>query len=525
MRSPTSALLWEIWRRHRSTAAVIAAVTATGRVLEPSALVSMLWMVSFLLVFGIFTYPIPYRLFTLPVSTLRLVAVPLITGAASVELLNVMWLGRFLTGPTSPWFVAGLLGALMICYQAAFWMLERAGPLRFVVLGAVAVVVFAIGLAPSFPPTPPPPWRSEPAMAAAVTGLSALAFLLAWRHTARVRCGGGPAAPRIEPFLALAGARWSRTQRAFASPAAAHFWFEWRCSGLVLPVVVGGVLLAVIAPQSWFMRDDADGSFRLLLGALATPIVLAVPVGMAFARPTFWSEDLSLPAFVAVRPLTDEDIVAAKMKTAAASAALSWLLVLSFLAVWLPLWANLDGLSQFAIQLWSFHGQSIAAVYGIAAVVVIAGVFVTFRFLVSRLCSGLSGIRALFVSSVTSAVIAVIAWLVFDGMRLPVWILAEPARMSAVVWILSAATIAKFWLAAWFWRRAAPQHVWRTLLVWGAGTTSLLAVALVFWGAARIYVALDVLRFKALMILVALLALPLARVGLAARCLSRNRHR
>ena len=89
---------------------------------------------------------------------------------------------------------------------------------------------------------------------------------------------------------------------------------------------------------------------RLLLGALATPIVLAVPVGMAFCKPTFWSEDLAVPAFVAVRPLSAEDLVAIKLKVAAVSAVLSWLCVLVFLAVWLSSWANLDSVSQFAIS-------------------------------------------------------------------------------------------------------------------------------------------------------------------------------
>jgi hypothetical protein len=525
MRSPTRALLWEIWQRNRSVSAVIVALTIVGRVLEPSSLVVMLWMVSFLLLFGIFTHPISPRLFTLPVSSLRLVAVPLLTGIASIELLNVMWFGRLVTGPTSTWFVAVLLGALTVFYQTALWMLERTGPLKFVFVGVMAVIVFAIGLVPSFPPTPPPWWRSEAAVAALVAGLTAIVFLVASRHVGRVRCGGGSTAPRLEPLFAFAAARLPRTQKAFASPAAAHFWFEWRCSGLVLPVLVAGVLLAVIAPQSWFARDAGGTSFQLLLGALATPIVLAIPVGMAFARPAFWSEDLSLPAFVAVRPMTNEDIVAAKIKVAAASVAISWLLVLSFLAVWLLVWANLDGVGRFAIQLWAFHGQSAAAVYGIAALMVFGGMFLTWRFLVSRLCSGLSGSRVLFNVSVISVVIAAIAWMVFDGTRLAGWILDDPARMTALAWILAIAVTSKYWLAAYSWRRVPARYVRQFLLVWGAGTACLLAVAIQFWGVVRIYVALDVHRFQAVMILMALLALPAGRVGLAASCLERNRHR
>jgi hypothetical protein len=526
MRSPTYAFVWELWARQRVAVAAIAGVTAVGRFLEPSPVVAFLWMLSFVLLFGVFTRGIPHRLFTLPVSSLRIVAVPMVTGIISVELLNVIWLDRLLIGPTSAWFVALLCGVLMVFYQASLWMLESLGPLKLVVVGVEVVIVFGIGLLPSFPPTPPPLWRSELGMAAVATGLAVMAFLLAWRHVARMRCGGGSAALRFKPLLALAGARLPRTRRAFASPAAAHFWFEWRSSGLALPLVVGGVLVALIAPQSWFARGDADASFRLLLGTLATPIVLAIPVGMAFGRPAFWSEDLSLPAFIAVRPMTDNEIVAAKLKTAAASVGISWLLVFAFLLVWLPLWANLDSMSRFAIQLWAFHGQSVAAAYGIIALLVIGGILLTWRFLVSRLCSGLLGSRTLFNVSVTSVVIAVIAWLVFDGTRLPAWVLDDPARMSALAWILSIAVVSKYWLAARSWRRMPRRYAWQSLLLWGAGTACFLALAILFRGIARVYIALDIIySFQAVLVLTALLTMPLGRFGLAAACLARNRHR
>ena len=357
MRSPTAALLWEIWRRNRIAVAVIVAATVAGRLLDyaeqptddPSSLIALLSMVSFLFLFGIFSYTepsgtrgigsFPRRLFTLPVSSLRLVALPVLTGIASVELLYLLWLAPLSRGGSlSTPFVAVLLGAFMVFFQAVFWMLERLGPLRLMIAGAVAVAVYGIGLLPSWPPSPPPPWRSEAAVGTVVAALAVVVFLLAWRHIIRLRCGGGGrSAYRLEPLIASAAGALPRHRTPFASPAAAQFWFEWRCSGLVLPVLVGGVLVAVIAPFSWFARDDASGSLRLLLGTLATPIILAIPVGMAFARPTFWSEDLSVPAFVAIRPLTDEQIVAIKMKVAAASVAISWLLVICFVgAVALP---------------------------------------------------------------------------------------------------------------------------------------------------------------------------------------------
>jgi len=545
MRSPTAALLWEIWRRNRMAVAVIIAATVAGRLLDyaeqptddPSSVITLLSMASFLFLFGIFSYTersgtrgigsFPRRLFTLPVSSLQLVALPVLTGIASVELLYLLWLVPLSRdGTLSTPFVAVLLAASMVFFQAVFWILERLGPLRLMVAGAVVFAVYGIGLLPSWPPSPPPPWRSEAAVGAVVAALAAAVFVLAWRHIIRLRCGGGGrGAYRLEPLIASAAVVLPRHRTPFASPAAAQFWFEWRCAGLVLPLLVAGVLVAVIAPFAWFARDDAGGSLRLLLGTLATPMLLAIPVGMAFARPTFWSDDLSVPAFVAIRPLTDEQIVAIKMKAAAASVAISWLLVVCFVGVWLSLWANLDAVSQLAIQWWAFHEHSLVSVYGTVTLILIAGVVLTWRFLVSRLWSGLSGSRPLFMASVMSAVLVVIAGLVFAADRLPGWVLDDPARMAGVVWLMSIAAVAKCWLAAYSWHRVSARHLRQYLLVWSAATTCLLMLTMLLWGVVRIYVALDIYRFQGFMILVALLAVPLGRVGLAPSCLARNRHR
>jgi hypothetical protein len=318
---------------------------------------------------------------------------------------------------------------------------------------------------------------------------------------------------------------WPARRQPFSSPAAAHFWFEWRSSGTVLPALVGGVIIVGIGPLSWNARSDAGETLRLLMLALATPIGLAIPVGMAASKPTFWSEDLSVPAFTAVRPLSAEDIVATKVRVAAVSAALAWIVLLAFVAIWLSLWGNLYDVSRIAMQLWAFHGRSMAVVYGIAALIVTAAIFFTWRCLVSRLWTGLSGSRALFMASVVSIPLVAFVVLVFDASRLPSWVLKDPLRMSAVAWMLSFAVIAKYWLAARAWRRIGTRYVRQYLLAWCAGTACFVIVSVLFWRIVQIYVALDIYRFRSVVILLALLVMPLARVGLAPSSLARNRHR
>jgi hypothetical protein len=444
----------------------------------------------------------------------------------SIELLYLLWMEPLSRGgAASAPFVAILLAAFVVFYLWALWTLERAGSLRLVILGVIAIAVFAVGVLPSFPPAPPPPWRSELAMSGLVTGLAFVAFLVAGRHVARLRAGGARRAHRAESLFGWIAEASPMRRKPFGTPAAAHFWFEWRCSGIVLPALVGGVALVAIMPMSWLVRRDADDTFRLLLAALATPVVLAIPVGAAFSKPTFWSEDLAVPAFVAVRPLSADDLVATKVKVAAASVALSWLVLLSVVAVWLSLWANLDVLSQLAIQLWAFHGRSVAAVYGIAALVVMAGMLLTWRFMVSRLWSGLSGRRTLFLGSVTSIAAVGIAYMVFDAGRLPGWLLDDPTRLAPIVWIAAAALTAKYWMAAYAWRGVAPRYLRAYLLIWLAATTAFVTLGIVVWGMLRIYLPLDGDRLRSVVILLALMAVPLARVGLATSGLARNRHR
>jgi hypothetical protein len=496
----------------------------------------MLALFSFLLLFGVFGFvetsaekgmgQFPRRLFTLPVSSLRLVAVPALAGVASVELFYVLWKGPLSRGePTSALFTGVLLAALMVSFQAVLWTLDRAGALRIVIAGAVGILVFGISLLPTFPPTPPPLWRTEGALTAIVGAVAVVVFLISWRHIARLRAGGGRTARWFELIGDGIAEAWPTRRRPFSSPAAAHFWFEWRSSGAVLPALVGGVIIIAIGPLSWNARTNAGETLRLLMLALAAPIGLAIPVGMAASKPTFWSEDLSVPAFTAVRPLSAEDIVATKVRVAAASAALGWTVLLAFVAIWLPLWGNLDDVSRIALQLWAFHGRSVAAVYGIAAVIVTAAMFLTWRCLVSRLWTGLSGSRALFMASVISVPLVALVYLLFDASRLPDWVLEDPLRMNAIAWMLSLAVIAKYWLAARSWRRVRASYVRQYLLAWSAGTACFLILSVVFWQIVRIYVALDIYQFQSVVILLALLAMPLGRVGLAPSSLARNRHR
>jgi hypothetical protein len=550
LRTPTTALLWQIWQHNRQAALMLLGLTLVAWIADiaqygfsparsaggPGPLNELTAMASFLLLLGVFSYTepsgdrgigrFPHRLFTLPVSTLRLVALPIVSGVIAIELLYLAWMGRFTTdGSTSRQYVALLLAAFMVFFQTVLWTTTRLGALRLVVLGAIAMALFWLGLSPSYAKADAPAWQSEQFLGGAVALAAIVAFLFAWNHVARLRAGGERAPSRVDAISAKI-VDWLPSKRgAFASPTAAHFWYEWRSAGTALPVLVGGILFLFVAPASWLSRNDPGSGLGFFFGVLIVPILLAVPIGMAFAKPLFWSEELSLSPFVAVRPLSAAELVAIKLRVAALATVTTWALVLVFLVGWLASWGSATGLSQFAIQLWSVLDHSVLAVYGVAALVAAAGMVLTWRFLVVGVWAGHSGNRRLYVWSVLAVLLAVIAYMLFALDRLPGWVLEDPARMLPFVWGAAIAVIAKYWLAARVWRHVERPLALRYLAVWLVGTTTFVALVMVFWRIARIYIALDIYRFQSLLILLALLVVPLVRTGLAPALLERNRHR
>jgi hypothetical protein len=556
MRFPTTALIWEIWHRNRlwvwliigiiSFCAVFNLVSPNGfRVSEPDwrgALDQTLVGISFLLLFGVFNYSefsqqkgwagFPDRLFTLPVTSLKLVAVPIGLGLASVELLYWGWAKLIFThGEMVTAWGAVLVGAFMVVYQAMLWNLAALGFLRVIGIGLAAITFIVIGFLPSFPHKTL--WHSEPFLGSMLAVVALIAFLDAWVYIARQRAGARSTLHLDEGLAEQIADALPRRKKGFDSPAAAQFWFEWRRSGSVLPVCVLGLLVLVIGPLSVLIGDDPASTLRILVATFLMPVILALPIGKAFSKPEFWSGDLSFPSFLAVRPLATADMVWIKLKVAAVSAAISWLLVIAFLSVWLPLWANLETLTFIRVFVWVVYGHSMYPQYAIAALSILAGMFVTWRFLVGSLWLGLSGSTRLFTGSAIPYAfippVGLIGLAIVTGRRQSSnlsWIHNNIDRLlPALVGIAAVAVITKFWMAAFSWRNIAPQRLRQYCLVWFGGTLCLITLAMLLWAALRYAFPSDVYRLRSLLLLVALLIIPFARLGLAPSSLARNRHR
>ena len=496
----------------------------------------------------------PCRLFVLPVPTWVLVACPMLLGMASMALVVLAWVTlvffpviiAVVKPPTMPpgaissllWLAgrwAGMLAVNLACFQAIVWSLAGFRVTRIVVLALAGLVgLICDGMTFGF-------WAHqlevqnrvvwEWVVLLAYVGLAGGAFLGAWYSVARQRRGGGRGRGRLKAWAKALMERiidaWPRRSKPFASPLAAQCWLEWRQGGVLLPVSVGCLLLLIAGPISWLNQGamNAGRVLMFLVEMLLMPVVLAFAIGKGFAKPDFWSMSLALKPFLAVRPLTAGEMVVAKMKVAALSTVITWLLVLVAIPLWWALWVDAGTLKAiFEWEIWEFvlPYYSPASRWAIAILSVAAAMIVTWRCMVGSLWVGLSGSWKDVVGSAGLNVMAVVAVLVaiphLDGLSE----LQSQYVLKGVAWALAAAVMVKLWAGAFYWdkvsrRHLSPRLVTTCLLAWAGGTLCLAALA---W-----LLGVYLLWVKYLFVLGALLGVPLARLGIAPLSLARNRNR
>jgi hypothetical protein len=366
---------------------------------------------------------------------------------------------------------------------------------------------------------------SEASFNFGVAGIGITGFVTSWVYVQRQRSSGGLHRELLKGVIERLSGRFSRSDKVFASPESAQFWFEWRRSGSVFPILTASLLVAAVVPLSWYMRDNAIDSIRILTAAIVMPLVLALPLGKAFSKPDYWSKDLAVPGFVAVRPIASVDLVAVKMKVAAASAALTWLLVLAFSAMYLTFWASHETLVMIRNLPLPLRAYSL----GLS---IFTMVLLTWRFLVGGLWLGLSGNRRVFALSM-------VPYVVVPLFVLPAILIATFTNSSFVVWMRMHATlvqnalvlasavavVAKLALATISWRTQPVTFRRQYLPAWFVGTIVVVACSIMLSNALEPFVRFDGHRLQSFLILISLLAVPLARLGVAPSSLERNRHR
>jgi hypothetical protein len=268
-------------------------------------------------------------------------------------------------------------------------------------------------------------------------------------------------------------------------------------------------------------NDTPAFVFVVLAGVLLTPLVMAGFVAATVSRPTPHVRDAyGVTPFMATRPLTSAALIAAKLKMAIWSTLVTWLLVLVAIVVTLAL----SGTWPVVIERVGRFSETVGTPRAIAATVLGCSWLLTstWKQLVRGLYIGLTG-REWIIK--TSGFVALVLLLIL----LPTieWI-GENRRAQAVLWdawpLISAVLVgvkmtAATWLATALYSRRLLSD--RTLLTGAAGwTIAVFALygVLVWWVSTPF-----IPRY--LLAMLAILAVPLARLSAAPLALAWNRHR
>ena len=545
MLSPAAAIAWEFRQRHRWGLIAIAGyllVLATIKLLilgpgqratfddaETFAFVVMVPLsATFMYFLAVFSFGLsgdlaarqsmyPARMFTLPVTSAALAGWPMLYGTAAMASL---WLATRLfalwpSGIDVPVYWPALLAASLLAWtQALTWMPYPLRGLRVIVTVVWLTVIDAVVMVALEYKAP------EPVMFAILAPHIPLAYLAARFAVARARRGDVPDWRGIFARPGRIADVVPRGRDRFDSAWRAQGWFEWRQHGRSLPSLVG-ILLPFELALLFVFRDTPVVVFETLVGVLLTPPFMAAFVAATVSKSNpAGSDPYGVTPFIATRPLTSASLIAAKLKVTIWSTLATWLLVL----VAIPLALRLSGTSPTVIewirQLVEALGMPRAVAFlllGLAALLAS-----TWKQLVQGLYIGMSGREWVVKSSVCVA-------LSFLAIAVPLapWVISNRVVMAVVwndlPWIAAVLVCFKISAAAWIAMRLRDSRLLsdRTLVI-GAACWDVAVFAL-YGLLAWILPALLFRRY--FLVLVAILAIPLARLSAAPLALAWNRHR
>jgi len=297
-------------------------------------------------------------------------------------------------------------------------------------------------------------------------------------------------------------------------------WFEWRRHGRSLPALVGLVLPFELW-LLWLAKDAPAFVFEILFLVLITPPFMAAFTAWTVSKPhPNASDSYGVPPFIATRPLTSAELIAAKLQMAMWSALAAWLLVL----VAIPLALEWSGTWSVVKDRAQRMNDAVGTPRAVALVLLILAGFIvsTWKQLVQSLHIGLTGREWL----IKGSVLLTLTFLILLG---PVveWIIDSPsvqrALWNALPLILAGLVALKMSAAAWIATRLDRSRLLgdRALFVgaacWCVAVLALYAVLV--WFFSTPFVA------HYLLALIAILAVPLVRLSAAPLALAWNRHR
>jgi len=354
-------MLWEIWGRHKlnlcwqgialATSVCLVHWKEQGAPKDVAPLLvlfsSLCFLGAYLSLLACFGYievdawgvrlSFPGRLLLKPVSTARLVLVPMFFGGLVIVTSFAVWTELVLRhlgniAALDRLWISAVLLSFFWWMQVLAWGLPLVKG-RMLVVGVLALIHFLVWRLPQMPRTALSGWQ-WPILAASL----ASAVPAAWLGLKLMRQGRWEGPLRISRLWSrLRFARARGRRRRFGSAFGAQFWLEWRRQGWLLPGISGGMALLMVpciligfklvgvgtGPSETNLRAE------LILPLLLLPLVISVLLGSVLAKFDRLHATDELPIYLAVRPMTNGGFVMAKLAMALATSALTWLITVA----------------------------------------------------------------------------------------------------------------------------------------------------------------------------------------------------
>ena len=454
----------------------------------------------------------PSRRLTLPVTTTALAFWPMLFGSAAMV---IVWLAlrTFATWPAAvviPRFWPAFLATSLLAWtQALTWMPYPLPGLRIIAMVLWLGVIDTTALiAVHFN-------ASEWLMIGILAPQIPLAYTVARYSVSRARSGE----VADWRWLSLPRMRDLSRRRKFRSAAAAQAWFEWRRHGWSVPTWVA-ILLPFELVLLWPARDSASLAFTILLGVLLTPPFVATFAAAAVSVSSSDRREVSAgDAFMATRPLTNAQLVAAKLNMAVRSTLVAWAIV--FIAV--PIALKLSGAWAVINHAWHRDSEFLGFPRAVVlSLLIVAGCMAaTWTQLVQTLYIGLTGRSSLIKASVFLTIGFIFLfgpfadWIADSGRLGEIW--------SALPLILSTLVAVKMIVVIWLGQRLFRRRLLSDRALVGGAAVWCAAVLALYGVLAWLLDAPHIPHY--LLMLVAILTIPIARLSAAPVALDWNRHR
>lgn len=280
----------------------------------------------------------PSYMFTLPIKTSRLVLAPMLLGTITVfAFAFVLTLAARSSGaPISLFWPAALATTFVAVLQATFWFPWGIPYAKLVLtLAAIPLLATAVGMANN---AKAPEWSICIGLAAVI----ALSYGTAYVGVARARRGDSREIGSSR--AAKADAQPVKQKAPFRSAGQAQRWYELRQHGVVLPAVAALMSGLFYVPMVWNttlspisgIAPNANG----LVPTIPTYVSIYYPVLLFFIPCASWvigcglkrsdvkRGDRTFQLFYGTRPMSDADMIGAKLKATAISTLWAWGIVL-----------------------------------------------------------------------------------------------------------------------------------------------------------------------------------------------------